>query len=179
MHCSWSCQNSHTYLFEWGTSCTGSLFLYGSSSRSLSRCGSVSPGARRTICKNFATYHNLRPSANAILRGRSFPARSSTGQNCDNAERAFAYAGPTLWNNMPEAIRSSALLVSPDTIKHHMKTHFFSQFWFILYVTLNSHSSLYCRRTEILRTEFCEVNIVSCWDLYIERDAYKSIIINK
>ena len=33
--------------------------------------------------------HNLRPSANAILRGKSFPARSSTSQNCDNAEKDF------------------------------------------------------------------------------------------
>ena len=35
------------------------------------------------------TVHNLRPSTNAILRGKSFPARSSTGQNCDNAEKGF------------------------------------------------------------------------------------------
>ena len=60
--CSWSCQHSRTYLLEWGTSCTGSLFLYGSSSRLLSRCGSVSLGTRRTICKIFATYSPQSPT---------------------------------------------------------------------------------------------------------------------
>ena len=35
------------------------------------------------------TLHNLRPSTNTILRGKSFPARSSTSQNCDNAEKGF------------------------------------------------------------------------------------------
>ena len=35
------------------------------------------------------TLHNLRPSANAILRCKSFSARSSTSQNCDNAEKGF------------------------------------------------------------------------------------------
>ena len=35
------------------------------------------------------TLHNLWPSTNAILRGKSFPARSSTSQNCDNAEKGL------------------------------------------------------------------------------------------
>ena len=35
------------------------------------------------------TLHNVRPSANTILCGKSFPDRSSTGQNCDNAEKGF------------------------------------------------------------------------------------------
>ena len=49
---------------------------------------------------------------------------------------AFAYAGPTLWNNMLEAIRSSALLASPNAIKKHLKTLLFSQFCFPCYYML-------------------------------------------
>ena len=71
--------------------CTGSLFLYGSSSRSLSLCGSVSPSARRrTICKHFATYSPQSPTVGKCDPPcKSFPARSSTGQNCHNAEKGF------------------------------------------------------------------------------------------
>ena len=38
-------------------------------------------------------------------------------------ERAFAHAGPTLWNKLPLVIKNS---MSPDSFKCNLKTHLFN-----------------------------------------------------
>ena len=38
-------------------------------------------------------------------------------------ERAFAHAGPALWNKLPLVIKNS---MSPDTFKSNLKTHLFN-----------------------------------------------------
>ena len=74
------------------------------------------------------TLHNLRPSETRSSVASRFLLDVPRARAVTMQKKASAYAGPTLWNNMPEAIRSSALLVSPDTIKKQLKTLLFSQF---------------------------------------------------
>ena len=40
-------------------------------------------------------------------------------------KRAFAHAGPTLWNTIPEALRSRVMNCTLDTVKKHLKSFLF------------------------------------------------------
>ena len=84
------------------------------------------PDYLRELCHLLSTNSDHRQMQSSVA-GR-FLLEVPRAKTVTMQRRAFAYAGPTLWNNMPEAICLSALLVSPDTIKKHLKTFFFSQF---------------------------------------------------
>ena len=73
------------------------------------------------------------PHYNVSLVRKYTPVRSLRSSNSDSlvvpksaktwGERAFAHAGPTLWNNLPTVIRSCN---TPETFKSSLKTYLFN-----------------------------------------------------
>ena len=92
------------------------------------------PDYLQDLCHLLSTISDRRETRSSVAS--HFLLEVPQARTVTMQKRAFAYAGPTLWNNMPEAICSSALLVSPDTIKKHLKTLLFSQFLFPCYYML-------------------------------------------
>ena len=84
------------------------------------------PDYLRDLCHLLSTISDRRQTRSSVAS--RFLLEVPRARTVTMQKRAFAYAGPTLWNNMPETIRSSALLVSSDTIKKQLKTLLFSQF---------------------------------------------------
>ena len=84
------------------------------------------PDYLQDLCHLLSTISDRRQTLSSVAS--RFLLEVPRARTVTMQKRAFAYAGPTLRNNMPEAIRSSALLVSPDTIKKQLKTLLFSQF---------------------------------------------------
>ena len=79
----------------------------------------VRAGLSARFCHLLSTISDRRQTRSSVAS--RFLLEIPRARTVTMQKRAFAYAGPTLWNNMPEAIRSSALLVSPDTIKNTWK----------------------------------------------------------
>ena len=112
------------------------------------------PDYLRDLCHLLSTISDRRQTRSSVAS--RFLLEVPRARTVTMQKRAFAYAGPTLWNNMPETIRSSALLVSPDTIKKQLKTPLVLPILIstLLYVMLNRLNSFNCRRTKIRRPEF-------------------------
>jgi len=60
---------------------------------------------------------NARPLGSRIIRYVPRVRRSTFGA------RAFAIAGPTVWNSLPDSLRDPA--VGPDQFRRNLKTHLF------------------------------------------------------
>ena len=109
------------------TFCTGWMSLIASVSESASRYSSVSMGWHRTTCllchpaSRLLGRQNLR-SAN---RGQLDVPRA-TLSSC--GVRAFAHAGPFLWNTLPVHLKNRNLTLT--TFTSHLKSYLFSQYWF-------------------------------------------------
>ena len=107
------------------------------------------PGYLQDLCHLLSTISDRRQTRSSVAS--RFLLEVSRARTVTMQKRAFAYAGPTLRNNMPEAIRSSAQI----QLKH-LKPLLFSQFWFPPYdmFMLNRLNSFNCRRTKIRGLNF-------------------------
>ena len=123
------------------------------------------PDYLRDLCHLLSTISDRRQTRSSVAS--RFLLEVPRARTVTMQKRAFAYAGPTLWNNMPEAIHSSALLVSSDTIKKQLKTLLFSQFWFPRYYMLCWIDLIHLTVGELKFGDlnFCELNFARCWDL--------------
>ena len=123
------------------------------------------PDYLRDLCHLLSTISDRRQTRSSVAS--RFLLEVPRARTVTMQKRAFAYAGPTLWNNMPETIRSSALLVSSDTIKKQLKTLLFSQFWFPRYYMLCWIDLIHLTVGELKFGDlnFCELNFARCWDL--------------
>ena len=60
---------------------------------------------------------------NTILGRLTLDPAGMHSPACDDGARAFAIAGPTVWNSLPDSLRDPA--VEPDQFRRDLKTHLF------------------------------------------------------
>ena len=67
-----------------------------------------------------AGLHGSWSPASAI---RQLPSTHRSTRPSQHVARAFAIAGPTVWNSLPDSLRDPA--VGPDQFQRDLKTHLF------------------------------------------------------
>ena len=109
--------------------CTGFLSKGGFSSRSCRRHGGVFQKVPLTISRNFALSSPQYRDVVSFDRRRQVVTRYLLDvpkvRTVTMLKRVFAHAGPTLWNTIPEALRSRAMNCTLDTVKKHIKSFLF------------------------------------------------------
>jgi len=83
----------------------------------------MAPGYLSALCQPVSSVPGRRHVLRSAGRGElDFPRVNLSTYG----ERAFAYAGPTSWNSLPDNLNNVNL--SFQTFKRHLKTFFFSSY---------------------------------------------------